>query len=101
MIDVLLWLLALTLGVLYAYFRPGWRRTGPYLPDSFVAGLALFAVGASINEWQLPSHAAREVAAMGWAALCSGLLGAIGGALATRPPASFADHVSSSTATIR
>lgn len=36
--------------VLYAWFRPSWRRIGPSLLDSFVIGQTLYAIG-SISVW--------------------------------------------------
>jgi len=81
--------------------RPGWRTTGPYLPDSFIAGLALFAVGSSINALQLRSDAADDVAVMAWLALCSSLIGAAAGALWTRSRREFSDFVEASTAALR
>lgn len=41
--------------VLYAWFRPSWRRVGPSLLDSFVIGQTLYAVG-SINVWLFTSY---------------------------------------------
>src|SRR5205085_3206693 len=53
MIGYLLGALAIVFFGLYARFRPGWRKTGPYFPDSFVAGLALFAIGGAVNAVQM------------------------------------------------
>src|SRR3954451_25203614 len=101
MIGFLLGMLALLLGALYAAVRPGWRITGPYLPDAFIAGLALYALGSSVNTWELATDAANDVLAMAWLALCSGLLGAIIGAFWVRPRQLFLDFVQASRAALR
>lgn len=77
MIQFLVAAVTIGLAAVYVGVRPGWRRSGPYLPDSFVAGLAIFAIGAVINAFEMDTDAATEVATMGCLAACSGLVGAI------------------------
>lgn len=79
MIQFLIAAITIGLAAVYIGVRPGWARSGPYLPDSFVAGLAIFAIGAVINAVQMDNESATEVAMMGCIAACSGLVGAIVG----------------------
>lgn len=76
-------IVALLLLALYARVRPGWRRTGPFLPDAFILGLLFYTCGAI---WVLafePVAASAEVAAMALTALASGSAGATVYCLAT------------------
>jgi hypothetical protein len=82
-----LFLLIVASSLLFAIYRktrPGWGRSGPFLPDAFVIGLTLYAVGALIVIWEGEYPAASVVATMGFTALAAGLVGAIAFVVMTR-----------------
>jgi hypothetical protein len=77
--------MALLLLGIYWRVRPGWRRSGPYLPDACLLGLLIYACGIS---WLLvfePSPHQEKVAAMAWSALASAGAGATLYCLASAP----------------
>lgn len=52
-------------------------RVGPFLPDSYLFGVGLFAVGALIVEVIEDAEFAENVAFIGWCAFASSLIGAL------------------------
>jgi len=75
----LLWLLAcisILATAIYWRVRPGWRRSGPFLPDGLLLGLWLYAAGITwLLAFEPEPHQAR-VACMAWTALASAATGA-------------------------
>jgi hypothetical protein len=67
---------ALLMTAIYLQVRPGWRRSGPFLPDAYLLGLLIYAGGAT---WLIafdPSTNLAVVAIMAWIALATGAAGA-------------------------
>lgn len=75
----MLWMLAcaaLLLTAIYWRVRPGWRITGPFLPDACLLGVLIYAAGIT---WLIafePAPHQQQVAAMAWMALASTAAGA-------------------------
>ncbi len=80
---VLLAGIAILLTAIYWRVRPGWRQSGPFLPDALLIGLGLYAGGST---WLLvfaPAPNQLPVAAMAWTALASAAAGSALYCLAT------------------
>ena len=78
-------LLNLLLLVVYWRVRPGWRHSGPYLPDAFLfANLLFYALGAVTYALTSRTAESRTVMEMALTAMASGTAGAILFAGATR-----------------
>lgn len=77
MLTVLLSACALVLMMIYLRVKPKFRQVGPFLPDSFLIGLSIYAVGAVwvVHVERLPN--ADRILMMSGAGLLAGLCGAI------------------------
>lgn len=69
-------LVALLMTAIYVQLRPGWRQSGPFLPDAYLLGLLIYACGATWLMAFEPSTHLATVAVMAWIALASGAAGA-------------------------
>jgi len=74
---------ALLVGM-YLSVRPSFGRVGTYLPDTYIFGLALFAIGAAWVAVTDGTPEALHVAILGAVALASGAIGGITFALLSR-----------------
>ena len=100
MLTLLLIACALSLTAIYFRVKPRFKRVGPFLPDSFLIGLAIYAIGAVyvVHAEQLPN--ADRVLLMSGTALLAGLAGSILFSILCGRAyrgITFADHFASAT----
>lgn len=94
MLLVCLFAITVLLTVIYWSVKPSWKQAGPFLVDTYLIGIALYAFGAVGVMWTIPQLVHAEiVATMGFVALVSGLGGAIAFSLLFGPAYRGMDYV--------